>query len=349
MRIDGYAHIVPPSYLALVSEQGAATSNLVGTWIRHGPLTESPASRLRLLDAYDMDIQIVTPPVPPVDIVAAASGLQVEQLVSTFNDGLAEWVSQQPDRYRGVGTVSLRALDHAVEEVERMATKLGFIGVQLCCGPDLPPLEASELERFYARVGQLGLGIWIHPFESPRKAAAAGGVASAREQAPYILGWPYHTTLAVFCVAAAGIKERYPDLPWILHHAGGLTPLLAPRIDTFYTSNWSAVTGLNAAGTSNVVDALRSFYVDTAAGGSTLAISAAIDFFGVDHVIFGTDAPFGERDGADVVERALASVRATTADPAAQSAVMAQNLIELFGPELRLSPHQAVEPERGAG
>jgi aminocarboxymuconate-semialdehyde decarboxylase len=237
-----------------------------------------------------------------------------------------------------VGTVSLRALDHAIEEVERMATELRFIGVQLCCGPDLPPLEAAELERFYARVDELGLGIWIHPFESPRKAAAAGGIASAREQAPYILGWPYHTTLAVFCVAAAGITERYPDLPWILHHAGGLTPLLAPRIETFYTSNWSAVTGLNAAGTSNVVEALKSFYVDTAAGGSTLAVSAAIGFFGADHVIFGTDAPFGERGGSDVVERALASVQAISADPAAQSAVMAQNLINLFGPGLRLNP-----------
>jgi predicted TIM-barrel fold metal-dependent hydrolase len=347
MRIDGYAHVVPPSYLALVSEQAAATSNLVGTWIRHGPLTESAQRRLKLLDDYEMDIQIVTPPVPPVDVVAEASGLDVEQLVRTFNDGLAEWVSQEPDRFRGVGTVSLRALDQAVDEVERLATDLGFIGVQLCCGPDLPPLETTELDRFYARVDELGLGIWIHPFESPRKSATAGGVASAREQAPYILGWPYHTTLAVFCIAAAGITERYPDLPWILHHAGGLTPLLAPRIDTFFTSNWSAVTGLNAGGTSNVVEALRSFYVDTAAGGSTLAVSAAIDFFGLDHVIFGTDAPFGERDGADVVERALASVRATTADEAAQAAVMAQNLIDLFGPRLRLKSAVPVASEGG--
>jgi predicted TIM-barrel fold metal-dependent hydrolase len=161
------------------------------------------------------------------------------------------------------------------------------------------------------------------------------------------LGWPYHTTLAVFCIAAAGIMERYPALPWILHHAGGLTPLLAPRIDTFFTSGWSAVTGLNASGTTDVVKALKSFYVDTAAGGSTLAVSAAIDFFGLDHVIFGTDAPFGERDGADVVERALASVRASTGDQAADTAIMAQNLIDLFGPGLRSRPDQSAAPDGG--
>jgi predicted TIM-barrel fold metal-dependent hydrolase len=335
MRIDGYAHVVPAPYLASLREHGNGTSKLVGTWIRHSPLTESASRRLGLLDAYEIDIQVVTPPVPPVDVVAAASGIDVEELVTFFNDGLAEWISREPGRFRGVGTVSLNALDHAVEEVERLATDLGFVGVQLCCGPDLPPLEAVELDRLYARIDNLGLGIWIHPFESPRKAPSAEGVASAREQAPYILGWPYHTTLAVFCVAAAGITSRYPGMPWILHHAGGLTALLAPRIDTFFTPTWSAVTGLSATGASNVVEALKSFYVDTAAGGSTLAISAAVDFFGLDHLIFGTDAPFGERDGADVVERALASVDATIADPAAHAAVMGQNLVGRFGPELQ--------------
>ena len=39
MTIDAFAHIVPPAYLDVVASAGETTANLVGTWIRHAPLT----------------------------------------------------------------------------------------------------------------------------------------------------------------------------------------------------------------------------------------------------------------------------------------------------------------------
>lgn len=36
----------------------------------------------------------------------------------------------------------------------------------------------------------------------------------------------------------------------------------------------------------------KNFYVDTAILGNTPALQLAIDYYGLDHVLFGTDAPF---------------------------------------------------------
>ena len=38
---------------------------------------------------------------------------------------------------------------------------------------------------------------------------------------------------------------------------------------------------------------MRRFYVDTAILGNTKALELAMDFYGADHVLFGTDAPLG--------------------------------------------------------
>ena len=37
----------------------------------------------------------------------------------------------------------------------------------------------------------------------------------------------------------------------------------------------------------------KKFYVDTAILGNTKALELAVDYFGIDKVLYGTDAPFG--------------------------------------------------------
>jgi aminocarboxymuconate-semialdehyde decarboxylase len=83
--------------------------------------------RLADLDAMGVDVQIVKPPPPqcyyavPLDIAVEAARI--------VNDGVAEFVAQQPDRLKGFGTVPMPDGKEAAKELERCATKLGFRGV----------------------------------------------------------------------------------------------------------------------------------------------------------------------------------------------------------------------------
>lgn len=42
----------------------------------------------------------------------------------------------------------------------------------------------------------------------------------------------------------------------------------------------------------SVLDSFKMFYADTAIDGNTYAFMCAFDFFGPDHILFGTDMPY---------------------------------------------------------
>lgn len=77
----------------------------------------------------------------------------------------------------------------------------------------------------------------------------------------------------------AGIFTQYPNLKIIVHHAGGMVPFFAGRIKYILSAEQ--------------VTAFHKFYVDTAILGNPLALKLTVDYFGADHVLFGTDAPLG--------------------------------------------------------
>ena len=59
------------------------------------------------------------------------------------------------------------------------------------------------------------------------------------------------------------------------------------------------------------VDHFRKFYCDTAASGfAPKALELAVDFFGSDRVLFGSDAPFDVQDGRIFISETLRSIEA---------------------------------------
>lgn len=74
------------------------------------------------------------------------------------------------------------------------------------------------------------------------------------------------------------IFKDYPNIKIIIHHAEAMIPFFKGRIDNIlpeYKENF------------------KKFYVDTAILGNSKALELAIDYFGIDKILYGTDAPFG--------------------------------------------------------
>jgi aminocarboxymuconate-semialdehyde decarboxylase len=53
------------------------------------------------------------------------------------------------------------------------------------------------------------------------------------------------------------------------------------------------------------VDYFKDFYADTATFGSRRAIEHAIDFFGLDHVLFASDSPFDPEGGTMYIRETI--------------------------------------------
>jgi predicted TIM-barrel fold metal-dependent hydrolase len=79
-----------------------------------------------------------------------------------------------------------------------------------------------------------------------------------------------------------------------------------------------------------VIDHFRRFYNDSVSNGSTESLGLALRFFGSDHIMFGTDFPFGPEDGSWAVDE-LRAVRAMEISEADRERILHANLERLLG------------------
>ena len=118
---------------------------------------------------------------------------------------------------------------------------------------------------------------FIHPAELP--GPAVDGVP------PFATDFLLDTTRAAYLLVRNGICRKYPNIRFILSHAGGFVP---------YASHRMAVSILSDTGQSpgDSLDDFASFYFDTALSSSAAALPSLLAFAKPGHVTFGSDWPF---------------------------------------------------------
>jgi aminocarboxymuconate-semialdehyde decarboxylase len=95
-------------------------------------------------------------------------------------------------------------------------------------------------------------------------------------------------------IVASGVMDRYPRLVFYLHHSGGMLPTFIRRVNgSWLQLQPRAVEDEQAYASLQRPPAeyFQRFYADTS-GQSLVAIHAALEFLGPEHVMLGSDAPF---------------------------------------------------------
>ena len=78
------------------------------------------------------------------------------------------------------------------------------------------------------------------------------------------------------------------------------------------------------------LDYYRMFYCDTVLQGNTPALMCAFDFFGEDHMLFGTDAPYDNRMGERLYRETITAVEAMNITEEARRKIYAENARRIF-------------------
>ena len=261
MKIDIYTHIVPQKYGDVLRKREKA-----GTLLAHLPdYWENEAVsrldvRLKVLERYPGVMQVLTVAVSPLEILVSPG--DAIELAKMANDEMAELVLKYPDKFvAAVACLPLNDIEAAVKEAERAIVELNFAGVQIFTNINEKPLNTLEFKPLYELMARHDLPLWIHPW----------GNAMPTHHVKSSYNWPYETASAMECLATSWVFETYPNIKFITHHCGGgLVPFFGQRVR---------------------VPNLRKFYNDTALYGSTSALMCGYEFFGVDHLLFGTDMP----------------------------------------------------------
>src|SRR6201999_2476928 len=117
--------------------------------------------RLRDLDSMGIDIQVIAP--APGQCYYTVDSKIGEAAHRLANDGVAEYCSRQPDRFIGLGVVTLQEPEIAVKELDYVMNDLKLKGVEILTNVDGQELSDEKFRPFFAKAEQLGSFIMMHP------------------------------------------------------------------------------------------------------------------------------------------------------------------------------------------
>ena len=143
MKIDVFGHGMTPALRERVLESMREAEPSLPNWVDLEPLYDH-GERVRILDANDIDIQVLTTPSPPLETLF--EGEELRQVTTLANDSMAELVDASGGRIRGAVSVPLCDHDFAGGELRRGVGTLGLLGPQLFTSSLGMPLDDPTLE-----------------------------------------------------------------------------------------------------------------------------------------------------------------------------------------------------------
>ena len=343
MKIDSFCHILPPGYAARFFEidDSAAIRNLQERTSKIPALTDLDV-RFRQMDEFGEYRQIINAAAPQLeDLGTPAFNADMSRIA---NDGLAELVSDHPDRFAGFcAAVSLDDPDRAIEEARYAFDELGALGVQIYCHIKGRPMDEAQLEPFFAFVAERDKLIQVHPNRS-----SAWADYPTEERSKYeiwwTLGWEYDLSTFMARMVFSGAFEKWPDIKILMHHAGAMIPHFAGRVGPGWDQLGTRTPPDqkdDLAGyplTRRPIDYFKMFYADTAMFGAGDALRTSIRFFGVDHVLFSSDSPFDPEKGPGYIRSTIANLEEMDITDEDREAIYRGNVSRLLGLELDSMP-----------
>jgi aminocarboxymuconate-semialdehyde decarboxylase len=309
-KIDIFTHVYPRSFFDRLM-QIAPDFKDVGKRSRGVPMLVELDERFRVMDRFEGYQQVLSLPTPPLEVMASPA--QSMELARAANDGMADLVRQYPDRFVAfAASLPYNDPDGSVREARRAIDDLGARGIQLFSNVLGKPITAPEFLPLFETMASYDLPIWLHPY---RGAAWSDYPSEERSQFEiwWTFGWPYDTSVAMARVVFAGLFDRYPSLKIISHHMGAMVPYFAGRVGPGWDQLGARTSDEDLSQVlkrlkKRPIDYFRQFYADTALFGAYQATVCGLDFFGVDHVVFASDAPFDPEKGPMYIRDTIAIV-----------------------------------------
>jgi len=326
-KIDAFSHVLPSRYLDRLDKRLSVSMSpdrlryyREGVFGFNAAVTDVGA-RLRALERFDDLAQVLVLAVPPLEetgppVVAA-------DLARLANDEMAELVVRHPERFVGfVAALPLNGIPEALAELDRAVHDLDALGAQLFTNILGVPLDEPLFDPILSRLEELDKAIWLHP---TRDASFAD--YTTEETSDYglwwSLGWPYETGAALARLVYSGTMERHPKLKLIAHHGAGMVPHFSGRL-----SMGPGYRQVNESLPRPPIEYFKRVYADTALFGAPHAVRCVIDFFGPDHVLFGTDMPLGP---PEAVEATIADIDSCALAGPDRSAIYSGTASRLVG------------------
>ncbi|HEY9303405.1 MAG TPA: amidohydrolase family protein [Mycobacterium sp.] len=312
LRIDTHHHLIPPDYRKALQHVGIdeAGGRALPDW--------SPDGSLQTMADLDIGTAILSVSTPGTTFLPKSA--DAVALARDVNDYSADLVAAQPEKFGFFATVPMPHIDAAVAETVRALDELKADGVVLLANNAGVYLGQDGQDPLFDALNERSAVVFIHPADLP--GPTVPGVA------PFAADFLLDTTRAAYLLVRNGIRTRYPNIRFILSHAGGFVPYASHRMAVAITAD----TGRSPA---DNLDDFASFYFDTALSSSAAALPTLVAFAKPGHITFGSDWPFAPVAAGKLFAAGLETYPAI--DTSIRDAIDRTNALALF-PRLGKAP-----------
>jgi len=298
-KIDIFNHIFPKRFQERMTEL-AGNHKDMGKRVRAIPMLADLDERFRVMDRFGDYQQVLCLAQPPLEVLAGPE--HAAELARIGNDGMAELCAKYPQRFPAfIASLAMNNPKAMMDECKRTMETLGARGIQIFSNVAGRPLDEPEFAPLFDAMAKYDLPIWLHPTRGAGFPDYVGEKKSKYE-IWWTFGWPYETSVAMARLVFGGLFDKHPKLKIITHHMGGMAPYFEGRVGPGWdqlgarTSDEDYTVLLKKL-KKRPLDYFKMFYADTAVFGSVSATRCGLDFFGADHVLFASDAPFDPEKG----------------------------------------------------
>jgi len=233
-------------------------------------------------------------------------------LAMRWNEETAAQQQKYPGRFWGTGAVPLADTKAAIEVLEHAMGDCGLAGISMpgnIAGD--PHIDAERLEPFYARAEALGATLFFHPSDGLYRDTLEDYNGALYRSLICVV----ELSVTIYRLVLSGVMERHPGLKIFLSHTGGALPYQSGRMDK---NSGAAKLPLPPS------EYLKRMYTDTVSPQSA-SIKFAVDYYGADHVMFGSDYPCWNS------EESLKFLAGAGLSQADQSQIFGANARRVFG------------------
>jgi 6-methylsalicylate decarboxylase len=177
-------------------------------------------------------------------------------------------------------------------------------------------LVEPRFEPVFAELDRRAAVLYLHP--------AGNGACSpliSDYHLTWIIGAPIEDMISIMQLITHGIPSRYPRIKIINSHLGGAMPMLLQRADNQYKQAAPDTPEKPSV-------AARRMWYDSVGHGHVPALRCAIDSFGADRLVLGTDFPY---EAGDIFVRAVDHISDPEFTEDEADAILEGNATALFG------------------
>ena len=297
-RVDVHHHTIPTVFRDHLAARGIgeAGGREVPEW--------SADLSLGVMDRNGIATAVLSVSAPGVHFGDDAAA---RDLARRCNDASAGLVAARPARFGFFASLPMPDVDGSAAEVGRALDDLGADGVVLMSShPDGSYLGDPRFDPVLAELDRRSAVAFVHPVD-PAFSGRIGVDIPA-----FAMEFTFDTTRAAFNLAYTGALERYPNIRFVLSHAGGTVPYLVGRFDLLWFTDDALVERAPRGGSAY----MRDLFYDTALSANPHALSSLTELVGADHILFGTDYPFAPELATQLTVQGVAAHPFTDADRA---------------------------------